>query len=248
VEILERENQPESQDRIENLQELVNAAVEAEEQGMTLSEFLDHAALVSDADDYDERARVTLMTLHSAKGLEFNLVFLVGMEEGLFPHQLSLDDDASIEEERRLCYVGMTRARDRLVLSWARQRRMYGRDSWEGSRRSRFLDEVPTNLLEPLSAQASKARTTWENAVNSIAGVERFLSERGIDRRLGQDRGHRAGQSQRWKLGSKVRHAKYGIGTVLECEDDGEDSKLTISFPGYGRKIMVERFAGLQRV
>jgi DNA helicase-2/ATP-dependent DNA helicase PcrA len=248
VEILRQENQPESQDRIENLQELVNAAVEAEEQGITLADFLDHAALVSDADDYDERARVTLMTLHSAKGLEFNLVFLVGMEEGLFPHKLSLDDDASIEEERRLCYVGMTRARDRLVLSWARQRRLYGRDSMEGSRRSRFLDEVPTNLLEPLSAQASKARTTWENAVNSIAGAERFLRERGINRRLGKGREESAPQSTRWKLGSQVRHAKYGIGTVLECEEDGEDSKLTISFPGYGRKKMMERFAGLERV
>jgi DNA helicase-2/ATP-dependent DNA helicase PcrA len=248
VEILKQDNQPESQDRIENLQELVNAAVEAEEQGITLAEFLDHAALVSDADDYDERARVTLMTLHSAKGLEFNLVFLVGMEEGLFPHKLSLDDDAGVEEERRLCYVGMTRARDRLVLSWARQRRMYGRDSLEGSRRSRFLDEVPANLLENVSAQASKARTTWENAVNSVAGAERFLRERGIDRRPGLGRGESARQSQRWKLGSKVRHAKYGIGTVLECEDDGEDSKLTISFPGYGRKKMVERFAGLERV
>jgi len=248
VDILKQENQPESQDRIENLQELVNAAVEAEEQGITLAEFLDHAALVSDSDDYDERARVTLMTLHSAKGLEFNFVYLVGMEEGLFPHKLSLDDDAGIEEERRLCYVGMTRARDRLVLSWARQRRTYGRDSLEGSRRSRFLDEVPTNLLEPLSAQSSKARTTWENAVNSVAGAERFLRDRSIDRRLGQDRGHSARQSQRWKLGIKVRHAKYGIGTVLECEDAGEDSKLTISFPGYGRKIMVERFAGLERV
>ena len=248
VEILKQDNQPESQDRIENLQELVNAAVEAEEQGITLAEFLDHAALVSDSDDYDERARVTLMTLHSAKGLEFNRVFLVGMEEGLFPHKLSLDDDAGIEEERRLCYVGMTRARDRLVLSWARQRRMWGRDSLEGSRRSRFLDEVPVNLLENVSAQASKARTTWENAVNSVAGAERFLRERGIDRRPGLGRGESARQSQRWKLGSKVRHAKYGIGTVLECEDDGEDSKLTISFPGYGRKKMVERFAGLERV
>ena len=248
VKILEQENQPESQDRIENLQELVNAAVEAEEQGITLAEFLDHAALVSDADDYDERARVTLMTLHSAKGLEFNLVFLVGMEEGLFPHKLSQDDDASIEEERRLCYVGMTRARDRLVLSWARQRRTYGRDSMEGSRRSRFLDEVPANLMEPLSAQTSKVRTTWENAVNSIAGAEQFLRERGIHRPLGQGRGKSARQSRRWKLGSQVRHAKYGIGTVLECEEDGEDSKLTISFPGYGRKKMVERFAGLERI
>ena len=248
VEILKEENQPESQDRIENLQELVNAAVEAEEQGITLAEFLDHAALVSDSDDYDERARVTLMTLHSAKGLEFNVVFLVGMEEGLFPHKLSIDDDAGIEEERRLCYVGMTRARDRLTLSWARQRRMYGRDSMEGSRRSRFLDEVPTNLMENVSAQASKARTTWENAVNSVAGAERFLRDRGIDRRPGLGRGEAPRQSARWKMGSKVRHAKYGVGTVLECEDDGEDSKLTISFPGYGRKKMVERFAGLERV
>ncbi len=248
VEILKEENQPESQDRIENLQELVNAAVEAEEQGITLAEFLDHAALVSDADDYDERARVTLMTLHSAKGLEFNVVFLVGMEEGLFPHKLSIDDDAGIEEERRLCYVGMTRARDRLTLSWARQRRMYGRDSLEGSRRSRFLDEVPMNLLENVSAQVSKARTTWENAVNSVAGAERFLRDRGADRRPGLGRGAAPRQSARWKLGSKVRHAKYGIGTVLECEDDGENSKLTISFPGYGRKKMVERFAGLERV
>ncbi len=188
------------------------------------------------------------MTLHSAKGLEFNVVFLVGMEEGLFPHKLSLDDDAGIEEERRLCYVGMTRARDRLSLSWARQRRMYGRDSLEGSRRSRFLDEVPTNLLEIVGEGASKARTTWENAVNSVAGVERFLRDRGVDQSLGKGRAQSARQSQRWKLGSKVRHAKYGIGTVLECEEDGEDSKLTISFPGYGRKKMVERFAGLQRV
>ena len=248
VDVLMAENQPESQDRIENLQELVNAAMEAEEQGITLKEFLDHAALVSDADDYDERARVTLMTLHSAKGLEFNQVFLVGMEEGLFPHKLSIDDEAGIEEERRLCYVGMTRARDRLVLSWARQRRTYGRDSMEGSRPSRFLEEVPANLVEALSATASKARTTWENAVNSVAGAERFLRERGFDKRAGAGRGESARQSSRWKLGSKVRHAKYGIGTVLECEDAGEDSKLTISFPGYGRKKMVERFAGLERV
>ena len=248
VDVLMAENQPESQDRIENLQELVNAAMEAEEQGISLEEFLDHAALVSDADDYDERARVTLMTLHSAKGLEFNQVFMVGMEEGLFPHKLSIDDEAGIEEERRLCYVGMTRARDRLVLSWARQRRTYGRDSMEGSRPSRFLEEVPANLVEALSASASKARTTWENAVNSVAGAERFLRERGLDKRAGAGRGEGARQSSRWKLGSKVRHAKYGIGTVLECEDAGEDSKLTISFPGYGRKKMVERFAGLERV
>jgi DNA helicase-2/ATP-dependent DNA helicase PcrA len=252
VEILKLENLPESQDRIENLQELVNAAVEAEERGITLAEFLDHAALVSDADDYDERARVTLMTLHSAKGLEFNVVFLVGMEEGLFPHKLSLDDEAGLEEERRLCYVGMTRARDRLVLSWARQRRAYGRDSFEASRRSRFLDEVPGELLESLSGKvfAVKARTTWENAVNSVAGAEQFLREHGraTNGQGGFGRRGSRRQSSRWKLGSKVRHPKYGIGTVLDCEEDGEDTKLTISFPGYGQKKLVERYAGLERV
>jgi DNA helicase-2/ATP-dependent DNA helicase PcrA len=250
VDILRLENQPESQDRIENLQELVNAATEAQEQGITLAEFLDHAALVSDADDYDERARLTLMTLHSAKGLEFNLVFLVGMEEGLFPHKLCLNDDAGIEEERRLCYVGMTRARDRLVLSWARRRRTYGRDALEPSRRSRFLDEVPKELLDTSSGGAVRARTNWENAVNSVGGVERFLRERGrpTDRPSGLGRSASGPRSTRWKLGSKVRHPKYGIGMVLDCEDDGEDTKLTISFPGYGKKKMVERFAALEKI
>ena len=252
VETLKLANLPESQDRTENLQELVNAAAEAEERGITLAEFLDHAALVSDSDAYDEDARVTLMTLHSAKGLEFNVVFLVGLEEGLFPHKLTLDEEAGIEEERRLCYVGMTRARDRLVLSWAQQRRAYGRDSYEASRRSRFLDEVPHELVEPLSGNAfsAKARTTWENAVNSVAGAERFLHERGRGTgspvRFG---GKGSSQpSRRWKLGSKVRHPKYGIGTVLGCEEDGEDTKLTISFPGYGAKKLLERYAALEKL
>jgi len=248
VEVLRQEGLPESQDRIENLQELVTAATEAEEQEITLAEFLDHAALVSDSDDYDERARVTLMTLHSAKGLEFNVVFLVGMEEGLFPHKLSLDDDAGIEEERRLCYVGMTRARDRLVLSWARQRRAYGRDSLEPSRRSRFLDEVPSELLEPLSGN-TKTRTTWENAVNSVSGAREFLRARGRlqGNPLGSSPKTGRSSSSRWKLGSKVRHSKYGIGTVLDCEGDGEDTKLTVSFPGFGRKKLVERYAALEK-
>jgi DNA helicase-2/ATP-dependent DNA helicase PcrA len=152
LELLKQENQPGSEDRIENLQELVTAATEAEEQGVTLAEFLDHASLVSDADSYDEHSRVTLMTLHSAKGLEFETVFLVGMEEGLFPHQFSIDDPAGIEEERRLCYVGMTRAKGRLTLSWARQRRSFARESYEETKPSRFLREVPRELLEPCSS------------------------------------------------------------------------------------------------
>jgi DNA helicase-2/ATP-dependent DNA helicase PcrA len=249
--MLRVENSPEAESRIENLQELVNAGVEAEEQGETLAEFLDHAALVSDTDDFDERARVTLMTLHSAKGLEFSTVFLVGLEEGLFPHKLSLDDDAALEEERRLCYVGMTRAQDHLVLAWARTRRSFAREAYEPTRPSRFLKEVPPQLVEPLSPTmvGSKPRTMWENAVNSVAGAERFLEERGRARRkLAAAGGTTAARGGgRWRLGSRVRHPKFGLGTVLECEGEGEDTKLTVNFPGYGKIKLVERYALLEK-
>jgi len=166
----------------------------------------------------------------------------------VFPHRLSQDDGAGIEEERRLCYVGMTRARDRLVLSWARQRRAYGRDSLEPGRRSRFLEEVPSELLEPLTGN-TKTRTTWENAVNSVAGAREFLRERGRIAANPMGPAHKANRSSssRWKLGSKVHHSKYGIGTVLDCEEDGQDTKLTISFPGFGRKKMIERYAALEK-
>jgi len=251
--MLRAENTPEAESRVENLQELVNAAAEAEERGETLREFLDHAALVSEADDYDERARVTLMTLHSAKGLEFSTVFLVGLEEGLFPHKLSLEDDAALEEERRLCYVGMTRAKDRLILAWARVRRSFARESFEASRASRFLREVPAELVESLSPAmlGTKPRTLWENAVNSVAGVERFLRERGRapGRRVASAGLKAAARPSggRWRLGMQVRHPKFGLGTVLECEGEGEDTKLTVSFPGYGKVKLVERYAPLEK-
>jgi len=254
VEILDAENNPAAESRIENLRELVNAAAEAEERGERLAEFLDHAALVSDADNYDERARVTLMTLHSAKGLEFNVVFLAGMEEGLFPHKLSADDDAALEEERRLCYVGMTRAKDRLMLTWVRERRIYGRQSQEGTRPSRFLAEIPQELLEPLNATmfASKPRTTWGNAVNSVDGIEKFFSQRGQGFKSAGSAPaiprSRPTAPARWRQGSKVRHPKYGVGTVLDSEGEGEDTRVTVSFPGYGRKKLVERYASLEKI
>jgi DNA helicase-2/ATP-dependent DNA helicase PcrA len=252
IELLRAENSPEAEGRIENLSELINAAAEAEQRGESLAEFLDHAALVSGADQYDERARVTLMTLHSAKGLEFSWVFLVGLEEGLFPHQLSLDDDASIEEERRLCYVGMTRARERLILSWVSWRRSYGREMPEESRCSRFLEEIPPQLIERMNgpALAAKPRLAWSNAANSVESVETFLARRG--------RGHgMMGSSTtptakplkpRWHRGTRVRHPKYGIGTVLDSEGEGEETKLTVSFPGYGQKKLVERYASLEKL
>src|SRR6266853_530907 len=165
IKILEEEDTPEAYSRIENLRELVNAAMDSKDRGETLDQFLDHAALVSDADAYDERAQITLMTLHAAKGLEFPLVFLCGLEEGLFPHSRTMLEPDSIEEERRLCYVGMTRAMDSLILSRAVYRRRYGTDMPEASVPSRFLEEVPPQLVEEIGGSRRRA--------SSAAGVSR---------------------------------------------------------------------------
>jgi DNA helicase-2/ATP-dependent DNA helicase PcrA len=248
LEILKEEKQPGAQDRIENLQELVNAAAGAEEQGLTLAEFLDHASLVSDADDYDEHARVTLMTLHSAKGLEFQTVFLVGMEEGVFPHKLALNHPDEVEEERRLCYVGMTRAKERLTLSWARQRRSFARETFEQTKPSRFLEEIPRELLEPLGSGGfgGKPRTNWEHALNSVSSVERFLRARGV-RGAPTDSRARSAAHSHWRIGSKVRHAQFGVGTILGAEGEGANTKLTVSFPGYGQKKLMAQYAGLEK-
>jgi DNA helicase-2/ATP-dependent DNA helicase PcrA len=152
IKALETEGTPEAFSRIENLKELANAAHDAEERGETLADFLDHAALASDTDQFDPNARVTLMTLHAAKGLEFPLVFLAGLEEGLFPHSRTLSNPDELEEERRLCYVGMTRAMNTLILTRAHYRRRYGADVPEASIPSRFLEEVPAQLVENLGS------------------------------------------------------------------------------------------------
>ncbi len=167
IRALEDEGTPEAISRIENLKELANAAQDANERGETLSEFLDHAALVSDTDKYNPDSRVTLMTLHAAKGLEFPLVLLAGMEEGLFPHSRTLNDPNGLEEERRLCYVGMTRAMDTLIVSRARFRRRFGNDMPDASIASRFLEEIPQHLLEDLSGRES--RGMYGNSVTSGA-------------------------------------------------------------------------------
>jgi len=169
---LEDEDSPESQSRIDNLRELVNAALDAKDRGETLDQFLDHAALVADADQYDERSAITLMTLHAAKGLEFPLVFLCGLEEGLFPHSRTLLAPDDIEEERRLCYVGMTRAMDTLVLTRARYRRRWGTDMPEASVPSRFLEEVPAALLEDISGPRSQTASS-----RSTRNAARYESE-----------------------------------------------------------------------
>jgi DNA helicase-2/ATP-dependent DNA helicase PcrA len=156
--VLEAEATPEVFQRIENLKELANAAQDAEERGETLSEFLDHAALVSDADSSIQRGGAgDADELHAAKGLEFPLVFLAGMEEGLFPHSRTLNDPNGLEEERRLCYVGMTRAMDTLVMTRAQYRRRYGkRCCRRRALPSRFLEEVPGRLVENLGSDGPR--------------------------------------------------------------------------------------------
>ena len=156
MKLLEEEDTPEAYSRIENLRELVNAAMDSRDRAETMDQFLDHAALVADADDYDERAQITLMSLHAAKGLEFPLVFLSGLEEGLFPHSRTMLVPEDIEEERRLCYVGMTRAMDQLILTRAVYRRRYGTDLPDASVPSRFLEEVPGALIEELGTRKAR--------------------------------------------------------------------------------------------
>jgi DNA helicase-2/ATP-dependent DNA helicase PcrA len=166
--MLETDTAPEAEGRLENIAELLNAAAEATERGDSITDFLDHTALVADSDNLDETARISLLTIHNAKGLEFPVVFLAGMEDGLFPHSRSLNDDAGMEEERRLCYVGMTRAEQKLTLSWARFRRKFGGGPAEPTMPSRFLSEVPKGLV--LRAGANLAA-----GVGDEAEVELFL-------------------------------------------------------------------------
>ncbi|MGA7295705.1 MAG: 3'-5' exonuclease, partial [Terriglobales bacterium] len=291
---LEEEDTPEAFSRIENLRELVNAAMDSHDRGETLDQFLDHAALVSDADQYDERAQITLMTLHAAKGLEFPLVVLAGMEEGLFPHSRTLIEPDQIEEERRLCYVGMTRAMDTLVLSRAVYRRRYGTDMPEASVPSRFLEEVPPQLVEELggarrrgtsssSSPAGVSRTrvsapqmrrtesahysyededqsaTWDpekvkpktqiplRNYNSIDNIAEFFASRGKKFSVPKMQPEEPAGRRGFRPGQKVKHPKYGEGTVYQREGDGEDAKITVQFPRFGLKKLVERYAQLEK-
>jgi DNA helicase-2/ATP-dependent DNA helicase PcrA len=277
---LEEEDTPEAYSRIENLRELVNAAMDSRDRGETLDQFLDHAALVSEADAYDERSQITLMTLHAAKGLEFPLVFLCGLEEGLFPHSRTLLEPDDIEEERRLCYVGMTRAMDTLILTRAAYRRRYGTDLPEASMPSRFLEEIPTELLEDLGSpgRARTARTgvsaphrqthyayededqsaVWAEraqrrpaysgkSYNSIENIAEFFASRGKKFSLPKLPVEEPSGKRGFRPGQKVRHPKYGEGTVYQREGDGEDAKITVKFPRFGLKKLVEKYAQLER-
>jgi ATP-dependent DNA helicase UvrD/PcrA len=310
--MLEQENSPESQARLENLNELMNAAAEAVERGETASEFLDHAALVAQADALDEQAQITLMTIHNAKGLEFPVVFMAGMEDGLFPHSRSLLSEAAMEEERRLCYVGMTRAEKRLVMSWARYRRRFGGGEQERTLPSRFLKEVPENLVirigveEDDTPQVDLTAERWQvrqdsrknlytgKTYNSVENVAQFFKERGVNipvrqsapppsappkaavsppraaappprptppspqRGLFQDSlvppvqpktvlpKVPAPARQQSRTGTVVEHPKYGTGTIVRREGEGDDAKIVVIFQRYGMKKLVEKYAGLR--
>jgi DNA helicase-2/ATP-dependent DNA helicase PcrA len=300
IKLLEEEDTPEAFSRIENLRELVNAAMDSRDRAETLDQFLDHAALVADADDYDARAQITLMSLHAAKGLEFPLVFLSGLEEGLFPHSRTMLVPEDIEEERRLCYVGMTRAMDQLILTRAVYRRRYGTDLPEASVPSRFLEEVPAPLLEELGTSKARVGTayvgtgtparpagrspaafesesthysyededqsvSWHSGdasrattrapkqtaparpYNSIENIAEFFASRGKKFSIPKTPVEEPTGKRGFRPGQKVRHPKYGEGTVYLREGEGEEAKITVQFPRFGLKKLVEKYAQLER-
>jgi DNA helicase-2/ATP-dependent DNA helicase PcrA len=213
----------EAESRLENLEEFLAACgeYEASGEGGSLAGFLEGMALMTDGDRWDDtQERVVMMSLHSAKGLEFDTVFLVGMEEGLLPHQRAFDDSRELEEERRLCYVGMTRAKNRLQLSWARERTLFGRHA--NSIPSRFLADLPCGPPQPLP----------------LAG--RLPAPRPLHAPV-------AGVTSQWRVGDRVRHRHFGTGTVVAVQGDGEKTQVAVAFPGSGIKQLLVAYAGLER-
>jgi DNA helicase-2/ATP-dependent DNA helicase PcrA len=232
--LLAQEDSQESQDRLANLAELIAAAAEfeAREEGADLAGFLDRVSLLSDADQVRDDVPVLLMTLHAAKGLEFDSVFLVGLEEGLVPHSRSLERADALEEERRLCYVGMTRAISRLALSWAQSRQVFGQRRL--SEPSRFLAEIP------------RERVRLSGAPRAPAVPPRWRTGPVTPRGVSPEPAAPAGTLPELGPGARVRHPLFGVGTVLRREGTGEDLKLTVSFAGIGAKRLVARYAGLE--
>ena len=244
---------------------------------------------MSDTDQYKEDARVTLMTIHAAKGLEFPVVFIVGVEEGLFPHSRTFQSEEELEEERRLCYVAITRAQQYLYITHAMKRRTWGEEL--PAEPSRFLNEIPLELMQDMSLGASwlgfaarpdtqhnrqaasalrgndlappvKKTTNYTGKTyNSADSVRDFFKRRTDESGAGttdsasrnQPKGTKTGPrpltpDPHFRVGTRVKHAKYGTGVVLRSEGAGEDAKLTVSFPGYGQKKFVAKFAALEKI
>jgi DNA helicase-2/ATP-dependent DNA helicase PcrA len=263
---LKDRNTPEDVTRIENLEELVRAVAESQEAGESFSDFLDAAALVSDADAYEDKPGVTLITLHSTKGLEFDHVFLSGLEDGICPHSRSINEEKGIEEERRLLYVGMTRARKSLTLTRAVYRRVFGNEQqMRASLPSRFLGEIPSELVETVRgsmAEIGESRRYEPDPEYSYSADEFLRRVRGGP--APSQRAPRQGASSPAPsfgrsaikrganadplLGQKVRHPEYGVGTVVGVEGEDDDRRVSVSFPGRGTKKFIERYAQLQQL
>jgi DNA helicase-2/ATP-dependent DNA helicase PcrA len=227
---LQAEDTSDARSRLENLQELVTVAKEFEgqENAGSLDDFLANVALISDLDTLDPASSfVTLMTLHAAKGLEFPVVFLTGLEEGVFPHNRALTDMTELEEERRLAYVGITRAMDRLYLSYAMRRTLFGNTF--AHPKSRFLDEMPSvEVIGNVVPMPRPAGGRWrEVAIHETAG---------------------AGVGLDLRVGDRVRHPKWGEGTVSATAGAGGDGLLTIMFPNVGEKMVMLKYAPLEKV
>ncbi len=262
----------EAASRLDNIEELITATEESGERGETVFEFLDRASLSSELDSVDSEALVVLMTLHSAKGLEFDVVFLAGMEEGLFPHSFSMNSPEDLEEERRLCYVGVTRARQKLFLTWTPYRRGFSSEQPGGAIPSRFLREMPEELIEGMDEPATsqvfedeevqwapqgpglpghtvvpfrrgKAAAPFSGPQpKTIAELKAFIARR-------QSAGGTptpSSEGKPLKAGARVRHFQFGDGIVLSRQKVGADYKLVVTFSRVGRKTLIERFAKLE--
>ncbi|MBD2016496.1 DNA helicase PcrA [Microcoleus sp. FACHB-53] len=238
IEDLKKQATDEAENRLENVSELYNAVLQFQEENedTSLEGFLANASLASDLDDLkDGQKSVSLMTLHSAKGLEFPVVFLVGLEQGLFPNYRSMDDPASLEEERRLCYVGITRAQEQLFLSHARERRLYG--NREPAVRSQFLEELPKELVSSTLVKVKRSKVEYsENNLQSSTQTNRQTSKRSTQ------------QSHDWKVGELLIHDTFGTGEVTHVFGSGNKISIAVKFPGIGQKILDPTRASLQRV
>jgi DNA helicase-2/ATP-dependent DNA helicase PcrA len=244
---LREERTEEAESRIENLMELVSAAREYELRSPepSLAGFVDQLSLLSDADEEagSRTARVLMMTLHSAKGLEFPIVIMAGLEEGLFPHSRSSDDEAELEEERRLCYVGITRAQRRLVLTSAARRRVFG--DYQSTEPSRFIDEIPRGLMEEIpSTFVSPYQSSFSQfrANPYGTGGRRVREEQPAYAYEDDDQSVPDGL----RPGVRVRHPKFGEGTVLSIEPLDDDTKLVVRFSSVGQKTLRAKFAKLE--
>ena len=248
---LRDENSEEANERIENLMELVSAArdFETHEAEPSLGGFVDRLSLLSEVDEESGKrdAKVWMMTMHAAKGLEFPMVIIAGLEEGLFPHSRSAEDDDELEEERRLCYVGMTRARRQLVLTGAARRRVFG--EYQSCEPSRFLDEIPATLMERITPAPSPrydsafAHSHYDFRTNPYG---RKGSSRSKEREATYAYENEDQSSTGVRTGMRVRHAQFGVGSVIAVEEHNDDMKITVRFVSVGVKKLLAKYAKLE--